>query len=143
METGEVAAQMSVVQWLMIILLGGVMGTIGQGIRTVVGIKKLNENMAQAGKSLREGFEGATLVVSLLIGFIAGALAAIMLVGDDTVERDLLMGLLAAGYAGTDFIEGFARRYLPGGQASTAGGAPGKPVGPGPAEDDASLPAVG
>ena len=143
MESGELAAQMTVVEWLMIILLGGVMGTIGQGMRTVVGIKKLHENMAQAGKTLREGFDGTTLAVSLLIGFIAGALAAITLVRGDRVEPELLMGLLAAGYAGTDFIEAFMRKYLPGGQATTTGGAPARPAAPAPADDDLHPPAMG
>jgi len=149
MEAGVVTTQTGVVEWLMIILLGGVMGAIGQGIRVVIGIKKLHEDMAKDGKTLGDGFRGTTLVVSLLIGFIAGALAAITLVEGDKVERELLMGLLAAGYAGTDFIEGFMRKYLPGSRTAANGGdgsapkGPVKPAGQPPADANPCLPATG
>lgn len=111
------AVQMAITDWLLVITLGGVMGMIGQGIRMVVGIKKLQDRTEQYG----EVFETSKLVLSLLIGFIAGALAALVLVQNTSVDTKVLMGLMAAGYAGTDFIEGFARKYLPGGKTAGAG----------------------
>lgn len=139
----ELSAQIRIVEWLMIILLGGVMGMIGQGIRTVVGLKKLQDSISQTGQSFRDSFETNRLTVSLLIGFIAGALAAITLVRGDTVQVELLMGLLAAGYAGTDFIEGFARKYLPAGQTPGGSRATAGPANVAAGEDDLEPPAMG
>jgi hypothetical protein len=61
-------------------------------------------------------FQGSVFGISLLIGFIAGALAIIGIT--DSVEgtklsKQIIVTLLGAGYAGTDFIEGFIKKYLP------------------------------
>jgi hypothetical protein len=60
--------------------------------------------------------EASTLIISLLIGFIAGALAIIGIVDTSTPvapDKELVLTLLGAGYAGTDLIEGFIKKYLP------------------------------
>jgi len=101
--------------WLVLIALGGLMGMLGQGIRVIVGLKKAQDLAHQQGKTLAEKFEPSTLLVSLLIGFIAGALASLALSKvNETISPQLLIGFMGAGYAGTDFIEGFIRKYLPG-----------------------------
>ena len=54
------------------------------------------------------------MLISLLIGAVAGALAAIMILKPDAaISPGTLLGLAAAGYSGADFIEGFIARYLP------------------------------
>jgi hypothetical protein len=54
------------------LLLAGLLGMVGQGVRAVVGLKKLNEDAAAQGVSSADLFIAARLIVSLLIGFIAG-----------------------------------------------------------------------
>jgi hypothetical protein len=48
-------------------------------------------------------------VLSLIIGAVAGTLAALSLDPTQQIERKTLLFFLAAGYAGTDFIEAFYR----------------------------------
>lgn len=103
---------------LMQILLGGLLGMLGQGIRIAVGLKKTNERAGAEGKAFRDVFDGRLMLVSLLLGFVAGALAIILLSEevappDGSGHRDFLLGIVAAGYMGTDFIEGFIKKYIP------------------------------
>jgi hypothetical protein len=67
-------------------------------------------------------FQGSALGISLLIGFIAGALAMIGI--SESFEaakpsKELIVTLLGAGYAGTDFIEGFIKKYMPASRRET------------------------
>jgi len=105
-------------QLIIVILLAGMMGAIGQGARTIVGLKKAGDKATEAEYTLSDVFQASRLLVSLLIGFIAGVFALLAL-GPDKLQggeskTQLLLGLMAAGYAGTDFIEGFMSKYLPG-----------------------------
>jgi len=59
-----------------------------------------------------EWFDTKRLTFSLIVGGIAGLLAAILLI-ETPVDKELLLGLVAAGYAGTDFIEGLMSKYTP------------------------------
>jgi hypothetical protein len=96
---------MSAAQWLLVILLGGVAGSVGQGLRMVVGLKKHSEEVASDGPA---SFDGARLLMSLFIAFTAGAVAAITTISDAVnVTPQQFVALAGAGYAGTDFIEGF------------------------------------
>lgn len=117
--------------FLILLLLGGLLGALGQGIRVVTGIKKANDQAELDGKTLKEVFEGGRLSLSLMIGFIAGALAAMALYGGGTalpaVGSEVWTSLLGAGYAGTDAIEAFMKKHLPGGGASIATGTPPEP----------------
>jgi hypothetical protein len=123
------------------ILVGGLLGIIGQGIRTVVGIKKMRETNAlnqanaanatatnaannaantTAGSSLPVvtpamipggEFEQKRFWISLFIGFIAGALSGLFVVdlkqdGPADGNNTAIGAVIAAGYAGVDFIEG-------------------------------------
>lgn len=103
--------EQNVVQWIQIIALGGLLGALGQGARVVVGLKKLSDATAATGGAA-EQIEPSRMVTSLLIGFIAGALAAMMMGIDVDAKVSLqqVLGLAGAGYAGTDFIEGFLSR---------------------------------
>ncbi|AOF89691.1 hypothetical protein [Sinorhizobium sp. RAC02] len=119
---------MAVAEVLGAVFLGGVMGLIGQGARTVIGLKKLHDENAAKGPNEQDSFIASRLVISLFIGFIAGVAAALLLdlgkLAAITVnDIDLLLGLAAAGYAGTDIIEAFvARLPTPAGGGSPGGG---------------------
>ena len=107
---------MGTTDWVMTLILGGILGMVGQGIRVIIGLKKMNQTAAQKGKKFSDLFQGNTLGLSLLIGFIAGALAMIGVTGSMEVgnpSKELIVTILGAGYAGTDFIEGFINKYLP------------------------------
>lgn len=106
--------------WVLTLLLGGILGMIGQGIRVVAGLKKVNDQASAEGKSFGSLFETSKLFLSLLIGFIAGALAIIGVTGsagDVNPTKELIVTIIGAGYAGTDFIEGFIKKNLPASQA--------------------------
>lgn len=94
------------------IITGGLMGALGQGIRSIVGMKKLRDKETAG---LTQNFSANRLITSIFIGFVAGSLAAFV-ASDDRLMLEMtkstLLGFLVAGYAGTDFIEGFASRFL-------------------------------
>lgn len=90
------------------LILCGVAGMVGQGIRAVVGLRKAGYLQLEAGDS-KQNFSASYLMVTLMIGFIAGSLSGITM-GLDTFAgkfpAESLMAVVAAGYAGVDFIEG-------------------------------------
>jgi hypothetical protein len=103
-----------VLTWLQIIALGGVMGALGQGVRTIVGFKKLNDAASGQAVGVPDLISGERLIIPLVIGFIAGALAgASTITNIDSVSGQQMLALVAAGYAGADFIEGFMSRIAP------------------------------
>ena len=86
------------------LLLGTLLGSVGQGARALIGIKK--------NKSKTKGwFDLKRLIISLIIGGVAGTLAAIAFL-NQPINKTLLFSLVASGYAGTDFIEGFMRKHI-------------------------------
>ncbi len=99
------------------LILSGLLGLIGQGIRVVVGINKLQEesstgNSENAKAVFNSKFDVKQLLLSLFIGFMAGCLAG--LIRDDTeITKEVQMAIIAAGYAGTDFVEGILKKFLP------------------------------
>lgn len=110
---------MNAVQWLEVVSLGIVLGALGQGARTIVGLKKLNDYSDDRG-STAALIDGVRLLISFGIGGVAGAFAAITLITDisKSVPTEQLFAIAAAGYAGADFIEGFITR-ISGSQPST------------------------
>lgn len=119
-------SELPITIWLQLLVVGAIAGCAGQVLRTIVGLKKLNDDAAATPNvDVAEMIVPSRLVVSLIIGAAAGALAAMMfeppLVGGVlNASRDHLFGFAAAGYAGTDFIEGFMRRVIPGAATKTA-----------------------
>ena len=99
------------------VFAGGMLGMLGQGIRIAIGLKKLNDqNAANQAKNLPlEPFDPSRLILSLFTGFVAGALALLMkAVADNSVaslSSDSLITIIAVGYSGADFIEGFFNMY--------------------------------
>ncbi|GAB3902940.1 hypothetical protein GCM10028803_30490 [Larkinella knui] len=102
---------------LITLLLSGLLGLIGQGIRVIVGLKKLREEAAAENApnpkaAFDDKFDVRQLWLSLFIGFIAGCLANLgRPKGEFTPEVQL--AIIAAGYAGADFIEGAFNKLLP------------------------------
>ena len=91
--------------------LGFFLGAIGQAARMIVGLKKTGDEARASGGSFRDRFDGNQLVVSLVVGGVAGALASLALLDriGDMNHKEILIGLIGSGYAGADFIEGFMR----------------------------------
>jgi uncharacterized membrane protein YoaK (UPF0700 family) len=94
---------MSSVETLAFVLLGCLLGALGQGARAIRGWKK---NRGRKG-----WFDTKRFIVSFCIGAVAGGLASILLLGHE-IDRALLISLVAAGYAGADFVEGFFRKHI-------------------------------
>ena len=91
------------------IFAGFVLGLIGQVIRVVVGVKKQYDS-TQSG--LGQWFNKTQLIISLIIGGLAGFLAGLFLSGD-VMNTAFYLAVIAAGYSGSDFIEGFMRTNAP------------------------------
>jgi len=102
--------RMDAVTALSYMVLGAFLGMMGQGIRFAIGMKKRYEE--NTGKKSKEWFDSARMILSFIIGAAAGVLASIYLLGAD-VDRYYLLTVMAAGYAGADFIEALLRKYKP------------------------------
>lgn len=103
------------------IIAGGLLGTLGQGVRVIAGLKKAHDSASIQNQPLQ--VESGSLVISLFIGFTAGALALLAASGFNAgfdIDKSTAYALIAAGYAGTDFIEAFMKKYLPGDSAAKA-----------------------
>ena len=117
--------------WLTLLSLSALLGAVGQMFRVVPGIYKLNEDRRD-GKSNTE-FSGMTLLISVLLGALAGVAAGIGFIeklNAATIEVGVIVAIITSGYAGSDFIEGFIKKYIPG------------PSGGGPAGKGVSVPAT-
>lgn len=102
---------MTVIEWTQLIGLGGLVGAVGQGARAFVGLKKTHDAASGANVSLGEMVEGSKLIFSFGMGFVAGALSAIMLIDNiRAVPPEQIFALIAAGYSGADIIEGLISR---------------------------------
>jgi len=102
--------------WLQLMGLGAASGAVGQVIRMVVGLKKLSESIEKNPLNTENIMQVSRLVISIIIGAAAGMIAAVLTkdnVNPQDIHTEYLMALLAAGYAGTDFIEGTVSRLVP------------------------------
>ena len=98
------------------LLLGGILGLVGQGIRAIMGVKKMREENANPALPSYD-LNVSRLVASLFIGFAAGLLATLPFFKTDFSEgpkwsQQVILTLIAAGYSGADFIEGFLKNFL-------------------------------
>lgn len=99
------------------LLLGGILGAVGQSIRVVVGLKKQHDEAVRTEKEFKELFDNSRLWTSLLIAFIVGAVAGILgiinFMGQE-ISKEFILTMIGIGYSGTDFIEGFIVKKLTG-----------------------------
>jgi hypothetical protein len=109
---------MTINQLLTNVLGGGVLGLLGQGVRIAIGLKKLNDdNKMKAVQNVpTEPFNAGRLVVSLFIGFVAGAFGMLTKnpaagTGGD-LSTESIVTIIAIGYSGADFIEGLFNTYV-------------------------------
>ncbi len=107
---------------ILVLLTGGLLGMVGQGMRTIVGLKKVYDQSMRETRPFAELFAGSQVALSLLIGFVAGILGIISISDLLSVKLDkqTIATLIGIGYAGSDFIEGFIKKYAP-----SSPGAPG------------------
>ncbi len=104
------------------VALAGLLGIAGQLLRVIAGLTKLGQEAGARGVDFWQLFVPAKLVVSILVGFVAGILAWVVadkamavdfLKGDAETVKKAVLAIIAAGYAGTDFIEGIMGKLLP------------------------------
>jgi hypothetical protein len=109
---------MTITEIINSVLAGGLLGALGQGVRTAVGLKKFNEdNSAKVAENKpQEDFSISRMVISLFIGFVAGALGMLVkgssLAKDDNYSTESIITIIAIGYSGADFIEGVFNTYI-------------------------------
>jgi hypothetical protein len=100
------------------VIAGGLLGSIGQGIRLAVGLKKLNaENSKKENEGEdKEPISSGRLILSIFIGFIAGAIGMLIkgatLAPDGDYKTESIITIIVIGYSGADFIEGVFNTYL-------------------------------
>ena len=108
---------------LLALLLCGLLGVLGQGVRAIVGLKNAGSLNSTTPAEQAE-FSLAYLVLSLMIGFIAGILAGIALNLENIITVDpgnwkLMLGIAGSGYVGADFIENTMSVVIPGTRSAT------------------------
>lgn len=99
-------------QLLTIILLSAILGMCGQVVRVFAGLLKARQSATDDKKNMKSvisehsGQMLFSLIIALIVGGVCGVLVAI---SSDKFEANkaTILGLITAGYAGTDFIEGF------------------------------------
>lgn len=103
-------------EYVSALLLGGILGMIGQGLRVIVGLKKLYDAL-EIVDGRPSKFDSRRLWLSLLIGFVAGAFGMILKIDYSAVStmvmnKEFMISIVAIGYMGVDFIEGVMKTYL-------------------------------
>jgi hypothetical protein len=106
--TTTIMASITAEHALAYIVLASIMGMAGQLFRVIVGLKKASD--AKPGVKTADLFVGTQFLISLgiaaIVGAVAGVLAAVTTNNYDVTQATYFT-YIAAGYAGTDFIEGF------------------------------------
>jgi hypothetical protein len=116
-------ATYTAMEWIQLAAIGALFGALGQAIRVIPGLKKAADAAAEKGRSMTDDFQGNRLLISLLIGAVAGVLGAISLGVplDEKIASGTIVALLGIGYSGADFIEAFMARHVPKNTTADAG----------------------
>lgn len=77
-----------------------------------IGLKKLSDSNVGKKEGQVTEVNSSRLLVSLFIGFVAGALFLLVKGVDDIGKGEFIFSIIAAGYSGTDFIEGLFNTYI-------------------------------
>ena len=94
---------------LIFIVLGAILGMVGQVARVLVGIKKDKDAATVAGKPFVFDSQQMffSLMIALIIGGIAGVIIGVNSVNNtNSIDKTTVLLMIAGGYAGTDLIEG-------------------------------------
>ena len=96
---------MSAFQWITYLILAFGLGIAGQLVRVAVGFKKMHDkNLAE---NIKTKFDHKKFWTSIVLGAMAGLITAIAKwKGDSQIDPEFIFTLMAAGYAGSDIIEG-------------------------------------
>lgn len=86
------------------VLICAFLGMIGQFIRGLIGIYKSELEEDETGKMARP-IDKRRFIISLILGAFIGAF--LCLVFNIPLSKTDIVAIISAGYAGTDFIEGF------------------------------------
>ena len=108
---------------LVTLLLCGLMGLLGQGVRAAVGLKN-SMGFAQGAATQQATFSAAYFGLSLMLGFIAGVLAGLAIGLGNITDMKVLLGIAASGYAGADFIENTFSIVIPNTNANATSATP-------------------
>ncbi len=105
------------IEYVSALILGGILGMIGQGLRVIVGLKKLYDALEMTTDGGPSKFDSRRLWLSLFIGFIAGSFGMILKIDYEAVStmvmnKEFMISIVAIGYMGVDFIEGVMKNYL-------------------------------
>jgi hypothetical protein len=95
-----------------LLLIGGALGIGGQLLRAFVGWIKRNGQARVTGD--REVLMASRFFFSTFVGFIAGSAAALLstnVANEVVLTGPAVLCLAAAGYAGTDFVEGIVGSF--------------------------------
>jgi hypothetical protein len=118
----DATSTITAIQALGSILLGGVLGSAGQGLRSIVEIKSANTTASTNPPSATNLYITSRLIYGLLVGFVVGVLTVLALginnlIGIDpnsTSQPDSpFILIILAGYAGADAVDGLVTRFIP------------------------------
>lgn len=95
---------MAELNFLLILVCAG-LGVAGQAVRAFVGFYKIyhNDNL-----TVKQEWQWHRFFVSLLMGVVIGALLG--LIYREPLSNTDVLGIIAAGYGGADFLEGFLKK---------------------------------
>ncbi|MCP4182439.1 MAG: hypothetical protein GY761_03870 [Hyphomicrobiales bacterium] len=112
--------------WMALVMLGFMFGILGQFIRHSLGMRKLKQEYAGNKAAYDAAFEPGRMWLSLATGGVAGSLTALGFAGlgetnavdfykafqEEKIPASFVLGLIAAGYSGSDVIDGFIRTKI-------------------------------
>lgn len=112
-------------------LLGLILGVSGQVVRAVAGLRKhfgvssapsnlpppvvlpSADPTVPSNTALADRFSWTEFGVSLILGGVSGIIASVILWDKmQSIDKNVVLGLIAAGYAGSDFLDGIIK-WLP------------------------------
>ena len=87
------------------VIVCGVIGAMGQFIRAMIGLYKL---LMDDNRDTQKEFNKFRFFLSIVLGACCGVLVSFIF--EETLRRNDVLLTIAAGYMGTDFIEGFLKK---------------------------------
>lgn len=90
---------------VLLMLMCALLGVGGQAVRSFIGFYKIyhNEDL-----TVKQEWQWPRFFISLLMGAVIGALVG--LIYKEPLSNTDVLGIIAASYGGTDFLEGFLQK---------------------------------